>query len=336
MIHFLPIEPLEERYSAQWTKWFHREFCESPKIGPGGFLTWNGTPVAQEVRSGQFLDVTGTHAWKFSQLEQLFRADALRDGDVVFLMDAWFPGLEALAYWRQGKGIDFKIMGILHDGTYNPADFLAQRGMATWGKWIEAGWFEILDKIFVATQYHKNFLLNVRPVRPEKVIVTGLPIYPDECLAPPPRDNLPPKRPFHVIFPHRLAPEKAPEKFDHLLDLNGYIGCRRSAGERWTKSRYYEMMSLSEVAVSYATQEMFGIAMLEACANGCLPLVPDRLSYSEIYPADFKYQPEEEANLGPRIDKLIREREKYEPMARAIPWHFRNAIPNMIAEMQPC
>ena len=38
-----------------------------------------------------------------------------------------------------------------------------------------------------------------------------------------------------------------------------------------------------------ALQETWGIAMIESVLSGCIPIVPDRLSYSELYPALFKY-----------------------------------------------
>lgn len=56
----------------------------------------------------------------------------------------------------------------------------------------------------------------------------------------------------------------------------GYVADRMEY-ERWLRS--------SDVVVSTAIQENFGIAVLEAMLAGCLPLLPNRLSYPEILPA---------------------------------------------------
>lgn len=48
------------------------------------------------------------------------------------------------------------------------------------------------------------------------------------------------------------------------------------------------------IVISTAKQENFGISVIEAIRYGCIPLLPDRLSYPEIIPKafhdDFLYQ----------------------------------------------
>jgi glycosyltransferase involved in cell wall biosynthesis len=53
---------------------------------------------------------------------------------------------------------------------------------------------------------------------------------------------------------------------------------------------YRNLLAESHVVLSTALQEFQGLALLEAVACGCLPLVPDRLAYSEIFPAGFRYR----------------------------------------------
>lgn len=48
------------------------------------------------------------------------------------------------------------------------------------------------------------------------------------------------------------------------------------------------------MAVSTARHETYGVAMLEAAALGCFPLVPNRLVYPELYPTDCLYNTEQQ------------------------------------------
>lgn len=52
-----------------------------------------------------------------------------------------------------------------------------------------------------------------------------------------------------------------------------------------SRERYFEWLRRSDVVVSTARQENFGVAIVEAVRSGCLPLLPNRLSYPELIPS---------------------------------------------------
>lgn len=52
---------------------------------------------------------------------------------------------------------------------------------------------------------------------------------------------------------------------------------------------YRALLRGADMILSTAAHEFQGLAILEAVACGCLPIVPDRLVYPEIYPAPFRY-----------------------------------------------
>jgi glycosyltransferase involved in cell wall biosynthesis len=54
-----------------------------------------------------------------------------------------------------------------------------------------------------------------------------------------------------------------------------------------SKSDYCRWLAEGDIVVSTAIQENFGIAVIEAIRHGCLPLLPNRLSYPEIIPTEF-------------------------------------------------
>jgi len=56
------------------------------------------------------------------------------------------------------------------------------------------------------------------------------------------------------------------------------------------KEEYWQLLRRADVVVSTSRHEFYGMAVLEAARAGCRPLVPDRLSYQELFPARFRYQ----------------------------------------------
>ena len=103
-----------------------------------------------------------------------------------------------------------------------------------------------------------------------------------------------PDRLFSAL--HRLADEGVPfrlalagenlrvdpQEFDRIRER---LGDRVVHVGRLDLDGYGRLLAASDVTVSTAEHETFGIAAVEAMAAGCVPLLPNRLSYPEIVPA---------------------------------------------------
>ena len=332
IIH-VPIEKLEERYSGQWYKWFTNAF-EEKRIS---HITIHPDPLSDKIRDGSFLDVCGTNHFKAMQLAELCRMAynrELNDDDVIFFVDAWNPAISNLAYIRDGLGMKFKIAGCLFAGSYDPYDFLAKTGMGYWAKDLENSWFRIVDKYFIATEFHKRLIRDSRDVDPKKLIVTGHPTLFDwESEVTDEKENI-------IVFPHRLDSEKHPELFDKLRGVIPHY-----SEEKWefiktkdvtkTKQEYFELLERAKISVSFADQETWGFAMIESVFAGCLPLVPDKLSYAEMYDPVFKYTglADAQSKLGAMIYKYdsylphLKENRK-----RLLDWG-KNSLDHIITEL---
>lgn len=283
-IIFVPIELLEERYSAQWYDWFRKSF-DLHNVKP----IVVGDLEKKTIQTGQFLDSVDTCIYKNEQMNSILKLVKNGFEGKIFFMDGWFPGIEHLAYMRNNAKKKIELICILHAGTWDVNDFLFQNGCRMWAKHTERGWLEIYDKIIVATKYHKNLIIDmnshISSRTADKIVVTQFPVYRDKKRA------LRQARKNIVVFPHRLATEKQPDFFDQVRDvyykrhgetLNGEdVTFIRTKDVCKTKAEYYDILSNSKVVFSSALQETFGIAMLEGWALGCYPVAPDRLSYIE-------------------------------------------------------
>lgn len=95
-----------------------------------------------------------------------------------------------------------------------------------------------------------------------------------------------------------------------------------------SRGRYLEMLGRADVVLSTARHEFFGVAVAEAVAAGAFPLVPARLAYPEVLPAEVHpaclYRDEDDLleRLRERLSSPERARRGAEPIARWVRERF--------------
>jgi len=92
-----------------------------------------------------------------------------------------------------------------------------------------------------------------------------------------------------ILFPHRLAPEKQVDIFKDLatrLPQYEFVVCQE---QQLTKHEYHTLLGEAKIVFSANLQETLGISCYEGALLNAIPLVPDRLSYTEMYHNHFKY-----------------------------------------------
>ncbi len=77
---------------------------------------------------------------------------------------------------------------------------------------------------------------------------------------------------------------EAEKRLSHLIDHFGFVKDKRE---------YYELLKRGSFIISTSHHEFFGISVLEGVRAGCLPLVPERLSYPELFDRRFRYKEDE-------------------------------------------
>jgi glycosyltransferase involved in cell wall biosynthesis len=130
---------------------------------------------------------------------------------------------------------------------------------------------------------------NITHIDPNKIVRTGWPMeYMENVLLE--YKNMP-KRDL-ILFPHRIAPEKQVEIFrdlkDHLPQYE-FVVCQ---DQQLTKNEYHNLLGEAKLVFSANLQETLGISCYEGAIVDAIPMVPDRLSYAEMYYDTFKYPSE--------------------------------------------
>jgi hypothetical protein len=259
------------------------------------------TDIPSATTPGAFLNFGGTNVYKACQVEtigRLFCDGRVISGDHFLFTDAWHPGIINLKYMSELLGIPVKIHALWHAGSYDPQDFLGRLiGDAPWVRHAEKSFFYAIDHNYFATEFHidifeKNLLglaTGYDQIKPNHVVRTGWPMeYMENVLLP--YKNLP-KRDL-ILFPHRLAPEKQVEIFRDLAESMPeyeWIVCQ---DRTLTKEEYHQLLGQAKIVFSANLQETLGISCYEGTLVNAIPIVPDRLSYTEMYSSIFKYPSE--------------------------------------------
>jgi hypothetical protein len=197
--------------------------------------------------------------------------------------------------------------GLWHAGSYDPQDFLGRLvGNKPWVRHAEKSFFYAFDHNYFATKFHiemfiKNLLNDYPTENPwideeieealngeyKYIVRSGWPMeYMDDTLTM--YKNMP-KRDL-ILFPHRIAQEKQVEIFRDLaqhLPQYEFVVCQ---DQQLTKDEYHKLLGQAKMVFSANLQETLGISCYEGAVVDAVPMVPDRLSYTEMYYDMFKYE----------------------------------------------
>ena len=289
-IYIVDIEAVDTRYTKQWKEHLPKQMKRATN---SEVVVISGGEVPQATTPGAFLNFAGTNNYKSQQMleiSRLFANGEVKDGDYFLYTDAWNPTVIQLKYMAELLGVKIKVGGMWHAGSYDPQDFLGRLiGDADWCRSAERSMYECYNDNFFATEFHKKLFAESFPNLLAKTCIVG---WPMEYLANSfaqykgmPKRNL-------ILFPHRIAPEKQPEIFYDLKDnLSQYefIVCQ---DKQLTKNEYHNLLGEAKIVFSANLQETLGISWYEGALVDCIPMMPDRLSYSEMALPKFKYPSE--------------------------------------------
>lgn len=284
------IEPHEQRYTGEWRRLLPAQLLKfniAKKPGTrwkittvkGGASTGTTTP-------GAFLNFAETNAYKSKQVSSfstMVRNRTVQRGDRLLFADAWHPGVIQARYMSDLLDLNLQIFVMFHAGSYDPHDFLGRKVTnKAWSMNFERAVYEAADVSFFATTFHQAmFHKNLDVPMSAKSMIVGWPMeYLSELLASRRRTA---KRDV-ILFPHRLSPEKQPQIAEMVAANLPEYEVVFAQKHLLTKAEYHTLLGVSVAVFSANLQETLGIGVFEGLLCGAVPIVPGRLSYSEMYP----------------------------------------------------
>jgi len=303
-IYIVDIEAVDTRYTKQWKDFLPAQLQRATNEN---VIVISGGETPQATTPGAFLNFGGTNVYKSKQLEQigaLFCEGKIKDGDYFLYTDAWNPTVIQLRYMAELLGVDIRIGGLWHAGSYDPHDFLGRLiGDAPWVRYAEKSMFHVFDDNFFATDFHIDMFMRtlfaddpyiedwVEEAHAGETSIKRVG-WPMEYL----RNSLDSYKGMEkrdlILFPHRIAPEKQVDIFRDLaeqLPEYEFVVCQE---RELTKNEYHNLLGEAKLVFSANLQETLGISWYEGALVDAIPMVPDRLSYSEMAVPEFLYPSE--------------------------------------------
>jgi hypothetical protein len=290
-IYIVDIEAVDTRYTKQWKEHLPTQLQRATNTD---VEVISGGDTPQATTPGAFLNFGGTNVYKSKQLEkigEMFCNGVVKDGDYFLYTDAWNPTVIQLKYMAELLGVDIKVGGLWHAGSYDPQDFLGRLiGDKPWVRHAEMSMFECYDDNFFATDFHIDMFTDVfdedYDIDYDKIHRVG---WPMEYLKNSLNSYKGMEKRDLILFPHRVAPEKQVDIFRDLkerLPQYEFVVCQE---QQLTKNEYHNLLGEAKIVFSANLQETLGISWYEGAIVDAIPMMPDRLSYSEMALPEFKY-----------------------------------------------
>jgi len=336
-VYIVPIEPLDERYTASWYRNIPIAFNAYADV-----VVIDGEPLSDYVDAGTFLDINSTVHYKSTQLAQisrLFFQRKIKNGDIFFVADIEFWGIESIRFMADLQGIEIGLFGFCHAASYTIEDFMEPA--APYSRFFELGWLAAFDLIFVGTEYHKRAIIE-RRIDPlvvseadrkkmtDKIVVTGNPLFASDY------ENLRVPKLKQLIISNRFDWEKRPNlslDFCYILkrrvpDLNIIVTTSRpefKSNKSWlvelarcmekdgiikiyeglSKKEYHTLLAESRIFLTNTIEENFGYCLLEAILYNTYPIAENKYSHPELLMNDSRFLFDDTDEIIPKALALL-------------------------------
>ena len=292
MIYCIVQKPYIDRYTASWYTELERHQDIVKILGPPQSSVCNRTGLDWFGNVGECI------GYESEQIQRLLECD-LHSGDIILTMDLDFPGVfGAMIPILRSRFKNIPIVGVLHAGPWILGDLFSASASKII---IDQAVIGSVDAVIVATEYHKQRLVDVMRICPDKILTTGG-FYIDFL-------KFPLLRNVNRNGRAMLIGRWEQSDFKYVSELVDVVGWN-------SRLNYLCSMANYSAVVSMKKDETFGISVIEAMALGVVPFVPDRFGYVETVPVECRYADVDDLRF--RLNRYFTDPEYAEMLQRII------------------
>ena len=274
-IIFVPQYPAPMRYQEWWFWKFPKEFKKAgyEVITLGKKYIDSNKPTKYD--SAMFSSVNDSIDFEAEQIKEYIKLDIKKD-DILFVSDLSFPGLFCnILYHKQCP----KMFCFCHATSLNYRDYFESKRKSKFMN--ESSHAILFNKIFIGSNYHKRKLLKADDSNLfwNKLIVTYLP-YPPFL----PED--PKEKKYNIISVSRPTSQKVDVIIEDKIEKK-FGTIYRPKSNTWKE--YFNNLKQSKILLITAKEETFGLQIIDAIINGCIPLARNNFSYPELLSKEYLY-----------------------------------------------
>lgn len=293
----------------------------------GSHRAWADGYAASSAHDVRVISLPGRYwRWRLrggaAALADLVRRDLAERGPVDLVLASSMVDLAQLLGLLRSDVGDLPVVAYLHESQLAYPHAAADDIDAAWRSWMGLA---AADLVVLNSEHHRRELLagisRLESTAPEPIVgvdiaarVAASPVIPVGVVAVADRSHETTSGPPIVLWPHRWDDDKRPDVFIRAVErlrsdglevrvvLAGEDGWadsrrRRAAAERlgdaviacgpFDRAAYERWVGRSDIVVSVAEHEFFGVAVVEALSAGAVPVLPRAHSYPELILAPY-------------------------------------------------
>ena len=274
-IIFVPQYPSTMRYQEWWfwklPKEFRKAGYEVITLGKK-YFNFN-KPVKHDL--AMFSSINDSIDFEAEQIKEYIKLDIKKD-DILFVSDLSFPGLFCnILYHKQCP----KMFCFCHATSLNYRDYFESKRKSKFMN--ESSHAILFNKIFINSHYHKRKILKADNSKLfwNKLIVTYLPYPPFLPISQNPKK-------YDIISVSRPTVQKVDSIIENKVE-EAFGPIYRPQSNTWKD--YFNNLNQSKILLITAKEETFGLQVIDAVINGCIPIARNNFAYPELLSSEYLY-----------------------------------------------